>query len=300
MRGRAEAMMAVSVLVVLSLVFLPPTNVIASMLSSTAPLLSSATLVLVTLRKGAYEGMLVLASAGLAATATIKFVAVAVPGWIPIALVLGLWLPIWLIAIVLREGRHLSLAVHSAVFLGIVVVIGHYLGNDDPASIWRELISSKVPPDLQIENKEQMVAQTAALMTGIIAAGGVFSILLALCLGRWWQALLYNPGGFSKEFLALKSQPKVAIITLIMVAIMMLSSGKIGEVALNSTIIMLVLYFFVGIAVLHLFFAKMQNGKLAVPMFYITLVVMAKYSLVPVALIGFSDTWLDIRNKWLT
>ncbi len=282
MRGRLEAMLTAATLAVLSLL-VPPLSIV-----------SSATVALVTLRRGAYEGLIILGCASLAAA--IMSTVITVPYQFIILYVLVLWLPIWLIAIVLREGRHLSLAIEIAVLLGIAVVIGYYLYNADPAAMWKEVLPKMIVSKMPVENREQMLEQVAPYMTGVAAAGGVFSMLLGLLLGRWWQAILYNPGGFKQEFLSLKAQPKIAMVTLVVIGIAMISSGKLSQIAWNTTILMALLYTFVGIAVGHTFFAKTKIAQLAVPMFYITLLLIPQ-SFLPVALVGFSDTWLDIRNK---
>lgn len=284
MRGRLEAMLTASTLAILSLLMTP------------LSIFSSATIALVTLRKGAGEGLIILVSAALAAA--VMATLIKVPYLVILIIALVLWLPIWLIAIVLREGRHLSLAIEMAVLIGIAVVIGYYLYNTDPVSMWKQVMPRLIPDNARVENKEELIEQMAPFMTGIAASGGVFSMLLSLFLGRWWQAILYNPGGFRQEFLGLKIQTKIPLITLAIVCVAMISSGMLSQIAWNTTILMSVMYTYIGIAVLHSLLAKLKIGHLAVPMFYITLVLIP-HSLLPVALVGFGDTWMDLRNRTL-
>ena len=284
MRGRLQAMLVASTLAMLSLMLAP------------LSVLSSGAVALVTLRKGAYEGLIILASSSLAAGILATLIQVSYQ--FILLYVLVLWLPIWLIAIVLREGRHISLAVEIAVLIGVVGVIGYYLFNADPAAMWKQVMPRMVPPNAPIENVQHMIGLMAPYMTGIAAAGAVFSMLLGLFLGRWWQATLYNPGGFRQEFLGLKVQPRLAMISIAIIVIATVSSGVVSQIAWNTTILMFVLYTFIGTAVLHTVFSRMKIGQYAVPMFYITLFFIP-HSLLPVALVGFSDTWLDIRKRTL-
>lgn len=282
MRGRLEAMLTASTLAILSLLMTP------------LSIFSSAAIALVTLRKGAYEGLIVLGCS--AVSAAVIALVINVPFLVIIVIAMVLWLPIWLIAIVLREGRHLSLAIEMAVLIGIAVVIGYYLYNTDPASMWEQVLPRMMPNNAPVENKEEIIQQIAPFMTGIAVSAGVFSMLLSLFLGRWWQSLLYNPGGFKQEFLSLKVQRKLPLVTLAIIGIALASSGVISQIAWNATILMTVMYTFIGIAVMHTLFAKMKIGHLAVPMFYITLVLIP-HSLLPVALVGLGDTWMDLRNR---
>jgi hypothetical protein len=284
MRGRLQAMLVAATLAMLSLILAP------------LSVLSSGAVAMVTLRRGAYEGLIILASSSLAAGILATLIQVSYQ--FILIYVLFLWLPIWLIAIVLREGRHISLAVEIAVLIGIVGVVAYYLFNTDPALMWAQVMPKMVPANAPVEDVKRMIGLIAPYMTGIAAAGAVFSMLLGLFLGRWWQSLLYNPGGFRQEFLSLKTEPRLAMISLAIIGIAMLSSGVVSQIAWNTAIIMFVLYTFIGIAVLHTVFSGMKIGQYAVAMFYITMFLIP-YSMIPVALVGFSDTWLDLRKRKL-
>jgi len=37
-----------------------------------------------------------------------------------------------------------------------------------------------------------------------------------LMLARWWQAVLYNPGGFQQEFHQFKLQPAIAMMLMVL------------------------------------------------------------------------------------
>jgi hypothetical protein len=284
MRGRVEAILVASSTAMMSLMLAP------------LSIVSSATVALVTLRRGAKEGFLILACASLAAG--ILAALTQVSSQFILLYALFLWLPVWLIAIVLREGRHLSLAVEIAVCIGFVGVCVYYLFNNNPADMWRQVMPRMVPAKAPIDNVAQAIDQMAPFMTGIASAGAVFGMLLGLFLGRWWQAILFNPGGFKTEFLSLTSRPKLALVCLAILVTAMAELGKISEIASNAAILIFVLYTFVGIAVLHTLFSRLNIGNLAVPMFYITLF-MIPHTMLPVALVGLADTWLDIRKRTL-
>lgn len=288
MRGRMEAMLIASSLAMLSLL-MPPVSIV-----------SSGAVALVTLRRGAYEGLLVL---------LISTVAAAILGWLILgglsfALLYGLvlWVPIWLIAIVLREGRQLALAIEIAVLLGAVAVIAFYLYTANPAAIWQGMLEQMLQPLLQAspeastEKVQSSLVMMSRFMTGFVAAGTVYSVLFGLFLARWWQAVLYNPGGFRQEYLGLKASPRLALLTLVVIAVAMLPMGLLTEIARNIGVLLFVLYTFIGTAVLHSLFANMNAKRFMVPMLYVTLAIVPHVMLI-VAIIGLLDTQLDIRNR---
>jgi hypothetical protein len=286
MRGRMQAMIVASSLALLSLI-IPPVSIV-----------SSATVALVSLRKGAAEGLYVLGCSSLAA----GLLGLLLLGNYQFALIYAmvLWLPVWLIAIVLRESQQLSLAVEIAVLLGVIAVVGVYLYNTDVPSMWNavfaQMLPANLPTDAPMEDFKRTVDVLAHYMTGMVAAGSVFSLLFGLFLGRWWQANLYNPGGFKKEYLALGTQPRLAIGSMSVVIIALISSGVLAEAAWNACILLFVLYSVIGAAVLHTLFATMKQARYTVPMLYVTLFLIP-HALLIVAVIGLADAWLNLRKN---
>lgn len=277
-----QAMLVASTLALISLV-MPPVSIV-----------SSASVALVTLRRGATEGLIVLACS----TAIAAILGFFLLGNYQFVLLYGmvLWVPVWLISIILREGRYLSLAIEVAVLLGVLGVIGAYLYNAELATMWKSILSQMVPPKAPVEDIQHTLDVLSHYMTGIIAAASVFGLLFGLFLGRWWQALLYNPGGFKQEFLSLNTHPRLAIGSVLVLVVASASSGALSEVAWNIAILLFVLYTFIGTAVLHTVFAAMKMGRFIVPMFYITMFLIP-HAMLPVAVVGLCDTWMNLRNK---
>jgi hypothetical protein len=277
-----QAMIVASTLALVSLI-MPPVSIV-----------SSASVALVTLRRGALEGLVVLACS----TAIAGGLGFFLLGNFQFVLLYGmvLWIPVWLISIILREGRYLSLTVEVAVLIGVLGVIGCYLYNADLATMWKNILSQMVPQNAPVQDINHTLDVISHYMTGIVAAASVFGLLFGLFLGRWWQALLYNPGGFKQEFLSLNTQPRLAIASILVVIVAALSSDIISEVSWNITILLFVLYTFIGTAVLHTLFSSMKMGRYMVPMFYVTLFLIP-HAMLPVALVGLSDAWMNLRNK---
>ena len=290
MRGRINAIMVAALLSLLSLP-LPPVSIV-----------SSAVVALVTLRHGASEGAYVLISAFLAAIVS-SFVLV---GDYQIILIytLLLWMPVWIVSIILRESRQFLLAIETVVAIAILAVLMSYLLQPDLAKSWETLLNDflepliiQANPDVPVaEIKKALLAFYSYIITGMVAQSYIFWVLAGLFLGRWWQAVLYNPGGFRKEYLALKGQKTLAIITLGIIACGSVFSGVIEQLCWNLLVILFVLYAFFGTVVLHCTFASMNRKQLLVPLLYITMV-LVPHALIPVALIGLTHTWLNLPNN---
>lgn len=283
-------MLVASSLAVLSLL-LPPVSIV-----------SSAAVALITLRRGANEGLYVLICACLSSAILGFFLFNSVQVALLFALVL--WLPVWVISIVLREGKHLSVAVEIAVLLGILGVIGCYLYVDEPGRIWFSILSQMIEPiiaegtDVPIEDIKKSVQLFSRFMTGGISAGTVYGLLFGLFMARWWQSALYNPGGFRREYLSLRVHPPMAIVSIVVVTMAWFMSGIVSEICWNISILFVVLYTFVGTAILHASFSEVKLKRFMVPFLYITLV-LVPHMIAIVVVVGLVDVWLDLRSKIL-
>lgn len=283
MRGRWQAAGIAIALALLSL-FIPPISIV-----------SSAAVALVTLRLGAYEGLTVL-GIGVATLGTLGVLA----GNVEFALLYGvvLWLPIWVLAILLRAGRKLALAIESAVILGGVGILSFSLFKPDSGEMWKNLLTQMSPPNASLDVQPQ-IEILAHYMTGIIAAGTIFGWIFALFMARWWQAQLYNPDGFRTEYLSLSTSKRFALGSVGLIALAALSSGTIAELATNLSILVVVLYTFVGTSVCHSLLSPLNQGRYLVIGFYVT-VFLIPHLLIPVATIGVLDAWLNLRQKFKT
>ncbi len=279
--------MVASSLALLSLV-LPPVSIV-----------SSAAVALVTLRRGGYEGLYVL----IASYVLAAILGLVIFGSFQFALLYGPL--IWLIAMILREVKQLSIAVEITVLFGVAGIVVFFIFVNDPAAMWGSILTQMTQPvlensdvDFPVEKIKQNIQFFSHFMTGGVAAGSVYGLLFGLFLARWWQSVLYNPGGFREEYLSLKVRPKLAIASIVIAAIAWLMSGVLSEICWNITILFVVLYTIVGTAILHIVFSTMKTRFFMVPFLYLTLVFVPHMTIV-VVIVGVIDTWLDLRSKFL-
>ncbi|MDT8407815.1 MAG: hypothetical protein RQ715_11245 [Methylococcales bacterium] len=256
-------------------------------------LVGAGALALVTLRQGAAFGLKVLGIAGLA-SATLAWAIWQQP-WLAGSFVLFVWVPVYLIALLLRSSRQLSLTVEITTALGMLGVLVFFAINPDAPAFWRDMLNVLLTPVLG-ETSVPWLDKIADYMTGIIIAGSVFSLLLALMLGRWWQASLYNPGGFAEEYFALRTHRGFSLAVIIMAAIAAISAGMVGLIASNMAILALTLYGLVGSAVVHVVLKRQRQARFWLPIFYVLLFLVPQM-LIPVTLIGLGDSWFNWRIK---
>lgn len=290
LRGRYHASLVVLGFALLSLFF------------PLVGLLSSASVALVTLRKGGTEGMAV---TGLVSV-VVSVAGVALAGSLvtPLSYAALMWLPAWLGALVLRTTRSFGWATETAGVLGLVAVGLVYAWVADPAGMWAErfkqilepLVAAGSAPD--VTPFQRISEWFAPYLTGLIAAGSVFSLILSLALARWWQARLFNPGGFSAEFTALRLHPATHYFALLCGVAAIGLGARAAELFANLLLVLAVLFVVLGFSILHRVLAARPNQRFWLVGIYV-LTLFVPQMLLPMALLGITDLWMDWRHRWL-
>lgn len=289
MRGRMQAMLVAVAATLLSLL-LPPFNY-----------LSGAVVALVTLRRGWMDGLTIVIGAGVVVA---LFAAVTSINPLNAGLfAAGVWLPVWLLALVLRGMVSLPATLIIAAVIGIAGVGLTYLVLEAPADTWRATLE-RVIGEIQLpqegsapEMMNTVIAQIAPHMTGMLVAAMVLGWLLSVLLARWWQSLLYNPGGFRREFHDLRLSRNFALMCFAIMAVSLLTSGKAQELAANMMVVLVAVYLLHGLALLHGVVAIKGLHTAWLAGFYILgLFILPQLALL-LATAAFGDSWLDIRAR---
>ncbi len=286
MRGRMQAGLVAAVLAVLSLL-LPPMSY-----------LSGAAVALFTLRNGSSQGLQV----SFIAAVSVGLLAAFMPAGSPmfgLVFMLVLWLPVLALAASLRRSVSLSHCISLATLFGVMLILGMYASVGDPTSWWAGHLEEFMQEALQGQEGEQveqlfaLIPDVARLMTGVLAAALCLSLLGSLFIARWWQAVLYNPGGFGNEFQELRLGKPLSIAT----AVLALLSGVMDRAIVDNLIILAAAMLMLqGLAVLHGLVAKTRAHVGWLIGIYVLLVIAMLQTVLTLALVGFADAWFDFRR----
>lgn len=288
MRGRSPAALVAAAAAVLFWLF-PPFLIV-----------SGAVVALATLRRGPAEGALVVALAGLGA-AGLTWLVLGAP-WPMLVVLLACWLPLWLLALVLRATVSLSRTLQAAALLGLLGVAGFYLALGDPAiwwggilARWRQDLAALAPgqgtDQATLAAVLDLLESWAPFLPGQAASAALLFVLLGLFLGRWWQALLFNPGGFRPEFHQLRLGRPLALLVLALFGAAILS----GWPPLTNLVLVLgTLYTVQGIALVHAVAFNRQLSPAWLLLFYLLLVPLLSQL---VMALGIADAWADFRVR---
>lgn len=264
------------------------TGVLFVVAASLVPLFvwfGNAGLALWTLRRGPAEGGVVLGGA-IIGYLLVEMVATGqVAGALLMALVL--WLPVFGAALVLRGTISLPLTVMTITgFSMLVLVLFQLLVGG--GSGWAQVLGVDLSEmsDAQLEE----VAGIGRYVAVGIALSVWINTVLGLLLGRYWQAVLYNPGGFSAEFLGLNLGKGMAIgATVCLLGGMLFGSWPLAQFG----IVLGAGYVVQAFAVVHAFSRARGWGWFAPAIGYVSL----PLSWPAFMIVGLVDSIRDFRKR---
>lgn len=140
------------------------------------------------------------------------------------------------------------------------------------------------------DDLERVIRDTMnASMAGTYLATGVGMTMLA----RSWQAGLYNPGGFRKEFHSLRLSPPIAVLC----AVTMVVGPFLGLNAMLLAWAAGTPLFLASLALVHGIVGKKGLSGQWLALFYIALVLLGPSLMILLVVLAFVDSWLDIRRR---
>lgn len=291
MRGRAQAVLAAVFTMALSMLFLPFVYVCGAVIA------------LVALRRGWQDGVLVTVIATVMGMVMAMTMGKHPLAGIPFAL--QVWFMVLPLALVLRHTVSLARAVHVACGLGIIGIGLIHLILPQPEAWWRQwyqVFFDALSAQNSFSAEQQAVLdQTVNFLaqygTAIAGAAIAVSPLLSLLIARWWQAMLYNPGGFRQEFHGLRLGKVFAVTTVATVLAAMLPLGQVSDWGRDLALLMLFLASFQGIALVHAWAAARKAHRGLLVGFYILIFFTQFQAIILLAGAAIVDTWLDIRRR---
>jgi hypothetical protein len=285
LKGQSQAALVAATMAILGLI-LPP-----------AAWISAAVIVLVTLVDGPQRG-LVTTVLSLLGTALFAYLIFSAPQ-MAIVFVLLAWLPAWLIATILRQTVSLAFSLQILTAICLLVVVLLYTLYPDFGEYWRQPLDQLVMQLAEQSNEFSLVElkQTEnwiiEFLPGLFVSSIMFGTILSLLLGRWWQAVFYNPGGFGNEFQSL-NLGKISALVGIAITLLAMPGNSVFAIALATVVF--VLY---GMQALSLLHAAIRIRQLNATWLFVVYLIMffIPHVLLLLILASFADPWLDIRQK---
>ena len=247
----------------------------------------AAVIALVTLRKGVREGLHLLFWASLPAV-VMMFVGHQV---VPFTALLGTSVA----AIILRSTVSWPWAMVATTLLALLCSLAVlWLARPllDELVAQAAVMVAQINTQLEIAGSQSLPAPTALQLAGAQGVMQSFASIGSLLLARWWQAGLFNPGGFKIEFHRLRLHPVAALVLLsASVACALMKNGWMDWAWIFAAPL-----FFSGLGLVHgLVSLRGMGGQ------WLVLIYSALIFLPPIrellAMLAVVDSWLDFRAR---
>ncbi|BAQ72267.1 MULTISPECIES: hypothetical protein [Pseudomonas] len=204
------------------------------------------------------------------------------------------------LALVLRASESWNRVLLVSIAIGLVFagVLGAAYRSQIEA-LAQELIKvlpmafGEVYQQLPVEDQARLATLVAPVLTGLIAALLQAVSVLSLILGRYWQAVLYNPGGFGREFRAIRIPLGPAMLLL---ACMLVGPNFGPQLAMLTPMCSIPLVF-AGLALIHGLVAQGQLARFWLVGLYVTLLPFMQLIYPLLVVVAIVDSLVDFRGR---
>jgi hypothetical protein len=199
-------------------------------------------------------------------------------------------------ALVLRWTRSWPLALVSIVLSALVsgLVI-----NTAGAGFVAQLVAmlndfiGKLRAQMPAQQAELLGVLNAVQVSGLLALRSACLTIVALLLARWWQAVLYNPGGFRDEFHRLRLPLPLTVGLIAAGALMTL----LGEDYRWWSALFALPFVVAGFALIHGVVGLKGWGRGPLVALYLAWIVLWEVATATLLLLALVDSWWDFRGR---
>jgi len=201
--------------------------------------------------------------------------------------------PVVLCAKTLELTESQSLSILVAVICAVILALTIQLVSGDAVQWWADWLKVAVTGVKNATYQGFAESGTLNLMNGLVAMMLVFAAVLTVFIGRWLQAILYNPGGFRNEFILIR----FSFLVLAGMVVILLVTAVINESLFKDFILIFTVpFFFQGMSVLHYTVNAMGRSQSYLWPPYLLLIFFPQYVIVGMAGVGLVDIFLNFRK----
>jgi len=267
--------------------------VVVILIGSWLPLVSQAALGLVALRKGWQEALLLLLWAILPAMLAFWLGQVGVA----ISLTTGLVFAVGCgTALYLRGSVNWPKTLYLTSFLGGMSGLIMALANADLAAEIGHFFQSQfgsADAEIPEELRQMFFEWNIVSASGLIAFWVAMTSVLGLLLARWWQALLYNPGGFEEEFHSIRLGLPLVVFS----AVAWCYCAARGSDLFFWQQLFGMPLLLAGLSLVHWAVKRFEKGTVPLVVLYFALFIVP-IAAVAVMALALADALVNLRNKF--
>jgi hypothetical protein len=253
------------------------------------PLMSNGAIGLVVLRKGALEGLFLVAVSLLPAIfAWLTGRPSEVYFWGTLLGLIAVYIP----GLCLRATVSWPFTIQASVLTAIISVL--IIASMVPAlaEAFKGITSLFLGVIQGLSPDTELPEPGLTAIYGFLALGVLFNGITGLLIARWWQSVLYNPQGFGSEFRELRLGLLPSFFFMVLLVLCYFQGVEYRFWAFVFAVPLVL----VAVALVHCFVKSRGLGQWLV-LFYLMLIVYSPFVLL-LAAIGFIDSWLNFRSRF--
>ncbi|MBD8474017.1 hypothetical protein IFT98_09120 [Pseudomonas sp. CFBP 8770] len=204
------------------------------------------------------------------------------------------------LAALLRAGWAWNRVLLASIALGLVYGVLLGVVFREPIEALAQALNERLPQmlgglyqQMSVEERANLGSLIAPVLNGLIAALLQVVSVAALILGRYWQAALYNPGGFGREFRAIRIPLWPAVLLL---ACMLIGPNFGPQMAMLTPLCSVPLVF-AGLALMHGLVKAGKLGRFWLVGMYVTLVLFMQLIYPLLVVLAIVDSLIDFRGR---
>ena len=206
----------------------------------------------------------------------------------------------WGLALTLRASESWVRVLLVSVGLGLLyaVILGAVFR--EPIEVMAAELQKLLPhvfgdvyQQMSVEERARLGALITPVLNGLIAALLQIVSVVCLILGRYWQALLYNPGGLGREFRSLRL-PRASMLVLL---VCMLLGPNLGPQLAMLTPLCSVPLMFAGLALIHGLVSAKRLTRFWLVGLYVTLLLFMQLIYPLLVVFAIVDSLIDFRGR---
>lgn len=279
----------------------PPNAVVAlaaTLVLPFAPVFSGTVMVLVALHSGPKLAGLYGLIAGLAVSALALVTQASPIGTLTNALVT--WLPVFLLAVVMRGSRSLTLAMQVSVIVALLAAIAFHLSVGDTQAYWDTVLVQIAEVFRQaglteqaelLTNQRELIAPQMTVLT-ILTSWSVVALVLVMGYGLY-QTLPGKKGEFGR-FCDLNFGRVLASIMAVASLVALAADWAWIQ---DFAFIAFAIFWLQGLAILHWLHVDGPLPILALIVIYVMLPILNALLMMGLAVLGYTDAWFGYRAR---
>jgi hypothetical protein len=212
---------------------------------------------------------------------------------------------VWVLALVFRHlSSSWSVLLEIGVFLSIIAILGVHIFVPNVKSLWTQYVMTYVNelsnnPSWELTTADKkiltdvLINRFVPMSTGLAAFIILTAIFVSLFLARWWQSIMGDKNKFKPEFISIHIGRGVALISLLFFL------GLVFKVPviIDMLPVLLIPFMIAGLSVLHYFYEKNKNLLFVLIPVYMGLFFLPLIIVFLLVIVGYMDSWYDVRKK---